>query len=327
LYDDGAMPRVAAIVMAAGKGTRMHSSIAKVLHPLCGRAMVAWSVAPALDVGAAPVAVVVGHQGEAVERACRDAWPHAPLRFARQEPQLGTGHAVQVALGALDDVPNDARVLILSGDVPLLGAATLRALLDAAGPAELAVVGMRPADPTGYGRLVRCAAGLARIVEHRDAGDAERAIAEVNAGIYLATCGLLREVLGTLSNANAQGEYYLPDVVPRAAGRGAVPVLLAGAEEVGGVNDRAQLAAAAATLRRRLNDALMKGGVSMEDPACTYVDASARVGRDVTIGAGAHLVGRTVVGDGAVVGAGSWVEDVVVDAGERVPPLARRTGG
>lgn len=233
--------RLSAVVLAAGKGTRMRSDLPKVLHPLAGEPLAARALRAAYEAGADDIVVVVGHGAAAVEAALRPHFPRA--RYALQEPQLGTGHAVQCALPAL--AGREGPALILSGDVPLLRPDTLRALAlaSARSGARLALATFRPADPTGYGRIVRDGAGQVRaIVEHRDATAEQRAIAECNAGVYCADLELLRAELPRLGRANAQAEIYLTDLIGAAAPRG-VTALPVDEAEVAGVNTPEQLLA------------------------------------------------------------------------------------
>ncbi len=235
-----------AVVLAAGKGTRMGSDLPKVLHPLLGEPLVVHAIRAARAAGAARVVVVVGH-GAALVRGALAPFPG--LEFALQAEQKGTGHAVQQALPALADHAGD--VLILSGDVPRLRAATLERLAGACAgsPGRLALATFVPADARGYGRIVRDAAGrVAAIVEERDASAEQRAIRECNAGVYCAGVALLRNELPTLGAANAQGEIYLTDLVARAAGQG-VAALEVPEAEVAGVNTPEQLAALEAAAR------------------------------------------------------------------------------
>lgn len=239
-----------AVVLAAGKGTRMRSDLPKVLHLLAGEPLVAHVIRSARAAGVAGIVVVVGHGGEQVEAALRPRF--SDLCFVVQPRQLGTGHAVQCALPALAD--HQGPVLILSGDVPLLRPATLRALVDgcAGSGAGLALATFQPPDPHGYGRIVRDDAGrIATIVEERDADPATRAIRECNAGVYCADAELLRRELPSLGRNNAAGEIYLTDLVARAAPRG-VRTILVPPDEVAGVNTPEQLAAAQALYDARL---------------------------------------------------------------------------
>ncbi len=243
------MNELVAVVLAAGKGTRMGSDLPKVLHAFHGEPLVVHPIRAARAAGAGRVVVVVGHGAAEVEAALADQPDHAELRFGLQAEQRGTGHAVLCALPALADHEGD--VLILSGDVPRLRAATLRRLAEAcaASPGGLALATFMPADPTGYGRIIRTTRDgrdeVAAIVEERDASAEQRAIGECNAGVYCATAALLRRELPRLGSANAQGEIYLTDLVAVAAGQG-VTALLVPADEVAGVNTREQLAALAA---------------------------------------------------------------------------------
>lgn len=241
--------RPIAVVLAAGKGTRMRSDLPKVLHLLAGEPLVAHVIRTAREAGAGGVVVVVGHRAELVRAALEPRFDG--VRFAVQPEMRGTGDAVRCALPELAD--HDGPVLILSGDVPLLRPATIAALVQrcADSGAGLALATFQPADPTGYGRIVRDAAGRVRaIVEERDAGPAERAIGECNAGVYCADASLLRDRLPQLGSANAQGEIYLTDLVALAADRG-VAALPVPAEEVAGVNTVEQLAALEASLAAR----------------------------------------------------------------------------
>lgn len=229
-----------AVILAAGKGTRMGSDLPKVLHRFLGEPLVVHPIRAARAAGAEAVVVIVGHGAAEVEAALAD---QPDLRFALQSEQRGTGHAVQCALPALAD--HDGSVLILSGDVPRLRPATLHTLAAAAAASRggLALATFTPPDPTGYGRIVRDGAGeVVAIVEERDASPAQRAIGECNAGVYCAAASLLRRELPRLGSANAQGEIYLTDLVAVAAGQGGVGAVLVPADEVAGVNTLAQLA-------------------------------------------------------------------------------------
>ena len=244
---------VAAIVMAAGQGTRMKSGKAKVLHAVCEEPMVSYPVRLAQALGAAPVVLVVGHQAEAVEAEVTRRFPDG-VAFALQAEQKGTGHAVMMGLGALPDF--EGRIFILSGDVPLLTRGTLERLAASVGDADpLALVSFLLDDPTGYGRLIRDGEGrLARIVEHKDASEAERAVQEVNAGIYYVDAAFLRSALARLGNDNAQGEYYLTDIVGIALGDGhTVRSVLADPQEQTNLVDDAAHADALEDLRARLD--------------------------------------------------------------------------
>ena len=312
-------PTTAAVVLAAGKGTRFRSDLAKVLHPAAGRTVLGWVLRALVPLDLDRVVVVVGHQGTAVGEEARAQASAAGLPepvVVEQTEQRGTGHAVRVAMeaGALDGCD---RVVVLPGDVPLLRAEPLRALLEAAtGPLSLLVATLD--DPTGYGRVVRAPfGGVARIVEERDADAETRALREVNAGIYAFDRRRLAEVLPQLHTDNAQGEEYLTDTVALLAGEGAVAVAV-DAVDVAGVNDRLQLSDAATALRRRILDDLTRSGVSVVDPATTYVGADVVVEPDATLLPGTHLEGATRVARGATIGPDSRLVDALVESGATV---------
>jgi bifunctional UDP-N-acetylglucosamine pyrophosphorylase/glucosamine-1-phosphate N-acetyltransferase len=318
---------VAAVVLAAGKGTRMKSSIPKVLHPACGKPLLAWPIDAVITAGAAPVVVVVGHGKDLVEAELAGRYPEgggAALRAAIQSEQKGTGHAAQIALTALERF--QGTVLIVYGDCPLLTAASLTSLVElrARMGSPVALWTTRVADPTGYGRVMRDKDGLLeKIVEQKDASPAERAINEVNPGVYAVDAAFLRTALAKLKGDNAQGELYLTDIVAiaRAEGR-AVPTLEVPSEETLGVNDRVQLAAAARVLRARVVTRAMIEGVSFVDPTTAYVDASVRFGIDVLIGPNVTLAGTTSIGEGAHISAGAVLIDTLVEAGAVVHPYS-----
>lgn len=250
------MADLVAIVLAAGKGTRMGSDLAKVLHPLGGEPLVAYPVRAARAVGAAPVVVVVGWQADRVREAVVASLSGDPhVRFAEQLRQDGTGHAV---LCALPQLPADAGIaLVLSGDVPLLSAATMKRLVESAAATRsgLCVATFQPPDPTGYGRIVRDGRGrVVAIREQRDASEAERAIAECNAGTYAVAVKRLREELPAIGRDNEQGEIYLTDIVARCTAHGEVATVSIDPIEAAGVNTPAQLAALEAALERRVPD-------------------------------------------------------------------------
>jgi len=303
------------VILAAGQGKRMKSALPKVLHAIAGRPMLSHVLDTARSVGAdaglvRPI-VVVGHGGDAVRAAYVGA---DDLVFVTQATQLGTGHAVQQAVPHL----NDARpTLVLYGDVPLTTAATLRRLVAAAGNG-VALLTVRLADPSGYGRIVRDAGGsVVRIVEEKDATAAERAIDEINTGILVAPTAQLKTWLAALSNHNAQGEYYLTDVIAQAVAVG-VPVsavVLADPDEALGVNSPAQLAEVERIAQRRTAAALMESGVRLADPARIDVRGSVEAGADVFIDVGCVFEGRVVLGDGVRIGPHNLLRDCTIGAG------------
>ncbi len=307
-------PQVAAIVLAAGKGTRFRSDLAKVLHRAAGRSLVGHVLESLRPLGLGQVIVVVGHQRDQVAAEVAAVGVPGTVTVV-QDDQRGTGHAVQVALPALaDDIE---RVLVLPGDTPLLRSSTLEALDDAATGRAAAMLTALLDDPSGYGRVLRDDDGsVRRIVEHRDASADERATREINAGMYLVDRGLLEDALGRIDDANDQGELYLTDVVQILTDDGQqVAAVVADEQDVAGVNDRWQLADAAAVLRQRhLRHLAAEVGVTVDDPATTSVDVTVTVGRDARLLPGTLLEGTTVVGERAIVGPNSHLTDTVVGA-------------
>ena len=285
------------VILAAGEGKRMKSARPKVLQPVCGVPMLARVIATARELGAAAIHVVYGHGGDQV----RAAFAHdGQLHWAEQAQQLGTGHAV---MQAMPGIPDDARVLVLYGDVPLTRASTLRALAHAHG--ALAVLAAEFTAPTGYGRVLRDAHGqVAAIVEEKDATPAQRAVREINTGMIAADAAPLRRWLATLGTANAQGEYYLTDVFAKAAGEGlaAQVVLCADESEALGANDAVQLADLSLRLNARRVRELLLGGVRMADPASVQVRADVSHGRDVEFDLNLVLEGFVALGDEVQIG-------------------------
>lgn len=314
------------VVMAAGKGTRMKSRLPKVLHRLAGRALLQHVVDTAVGLNARRVVVITGHGAAEVEAGV--VHPHGGLlQFVRQEPQLGTGHAVQQAVPAL---PDDGIVVVLSGDVPLTEAATLRELIAACGGNSLALLTIAFDDPTGYGRIVRDASGAVRaIVEHKDASEAQRQIQEVYSGIMAVPAKLLKPWLGQLDNRNAQGEYYLTDVVKLAAAQG-VPVVghrIGDALQVAGVNSPVQLAELERAHQLRLARRLMEQGVRLADPARFDVRGQLRCGQDVEIDVGCIFSGEVEVGEGARIGAHCIISNASIGPGAVIHPYTHIEGG
>jgi bifunctional UDP-N-acetylglucosamine pyrophosphorylase/glucosamine-1-phosphate N-acetyltransferase len=314
------------LIMAAGLGTRMKSDRAKVLHEVAGRTLIAWAVETARTAGAGRVVAILGHQHDKVKASLDARYGAGAIDVALQLEQKGTGHAVQCALPALEREPDDRIVVILTGDAPLLDPARVAELAGACErtPAGLALLSTVPPRPMPYGRLVRDGAGkLLKIVEHVDATPAEREILDTNAGFYAVRLGHLRRDLATLRADNAKGELYLTDLVARAAERGGATAIDAPFDEVSGINDRVDLAAVDAAARRRINARWMREGVTFVDPAATYVDADVGpLGRDVWLGPNVSLRGKTQVGDGATIDAGSVVTDATIAAGAHLKPYS-----
>ncbi len=314
------MANAAAVVLCAGKGTRMKSAQPKVLHPLLGRPLCAWPFAAAAEAGARPVVAVLGPNADEVKAALRTQFASIETRFAVQPQPLGTADAVRAAADQLRDI--DGPLLILYGDTPLLTPSTLRRLLEAQAAASgpLALLSATAPDPHGYGRLVRQAGRVVRVVEERDASEAERRLDEVNAGVYAVNSHFLWKSLAGLRPSNAQGEYYLTDLVALAAAEGGVAVVQADFQETAGVNDRVDLAACAQVLRRRINQAHMRAGVTLEDPDSTSIEATVELAEDVWVDAGTSLRGRTRVGRGSRVGQGCVLLDAEVAEAVEVRP-------
>ena len=316
---------LAAVVLCAGKGTRMKSERAKVLHPVLGQPLAAWPVGRALALGCSPVVAVVGHQGDQVRAALEARFPGLPLRFATQVEQRGTADAVRAALDALDGVTGP--VLVLYGDTPLLRESTLRALVETyrRGSAPLALVSTIAPDPDGYGRVLRVSGRITGIVEEKDCTADQRAIREVNAGVYAIDAAFLREGLAQLRPANAQGEYYLTDLVAMAAQRGEVGSVTAELQDTAGVNDRADLAGCARVLRDRINVEHMRAGVTIQDPATVTIEPEVTIGPDTTIEPNVSLRGKTRIGAGVTLGQGTVFVSTEVGDGTTVLPYSVAT--
>lgn len=312
----------AAIVLAAGKGTRMKSGLAKVLHEANGLPLVSYPIKRALELRCDPVVVVVGHQGAEVRKKLEELFPGAPLKFVVQTEQKGTAHAVLCGKRAL--AGHKGRVLILYGDVPLLTKATLSTLIKAGAKSQAAFLSMVPADPTGYGRVVRDESGnVASIVEHKDATAAQRKIGECNAGLYDCDATFLWKALKNVGSENAQGEFYLTDLVAAAAASGQPAIAVeAPVEEVSGVNDKVELAEASRLLRRRLVEQHMRDGAIVLDPAAVWIDEGVQIGADAVIEPNVRLAGKTRIGAGATIGHGSVLVDSQVGEGTVIKPYS-----
>ncbi|KAB7624208.1 bifunctional UDP-N-acetylglucosamine diphosphorylase/glucosamine-1-phosphate N-acetyltransferase GlmU [Alkalilimnicola sp. S0819] len=330
--------KLSVVILAAGRGTRMRSDLPKVAHRLAGRPMLAHVVETAERLKPAAIHVVYGHGGERVRAALRGA----PVSWVEQARQLGTGHAVNQALPA---IPDDHRVLVLYGDVPLVSAETLARLVEP-NPQGVNLLTVTLDDPHGYGRIVRDDRGVQRIVEQKDASPRELAIKECNTGLLVAPAEPLRRWLGSLSNDNAQGEYYLTDIIERAVGEGLCveAVSAADADEVQGCNDRVQLARLERAYQRRAAQRLMREGVALADPArfdlrgtlstgrdcyldvgCVF-EGTVRLGHNVEIGP--HCVIRNAdIGDGCRIESHSVIDGARLAAECRIGPYARLRPG
>jgi len=301
------------VILAAGQGKRMHSNLPKVLHPVAGKALAQHVIDTARTLAPEKLIVVYGHGGDVVKATLA-----APdLAWAEQAQQLGTGHAVAQALPELGTA---AQTLVLYGDVPLTTSATLKRLLQA-GKDSLAILTVDLADPSGYGRIVRDAGGkVQRIVEQKDATDAEKTIREINTGIMVMPTARLADWLGKLKNDNAQGEYYLTDIVALAVAEG-LPVRTAQPEgewEVLGVNSKVQLAELERQHQRNIADQLLVAGVRLADPARIDIRGELTHGRDVAIDVGCVFEGKVELGDAVEVGPYCVMKNVKVGAGTRI---------
>jgi bifunctional UDP-N-acetylglucosamine pyrophosphorylase / glucosamine-1-phosphate N-acetyltransferase len=317
-------PVAAVVVLAAGEGKRMKSSRSKLLHEIAGHSLVSYSIRTATSLEPERVVVVVGHGRDQVEAHLAEIAPHVII--AVQEEQLGTGHAVQVALSELPDLSGE--VVVTYGDVPLLSPETLAELVVShrTNGSAVTVLTANMADPSGYGRIIRDADDLvSRVVEHGDAGPEELSITEINSGIYVFDAETLRSALAGLRSDNAQGELYLTDVVEvaRRAGKAVRAHVISDLWQTEGVNDRVQLAAMGAELNRRILVDWMRAGVTVVDPATTWVHSSVDLAPDVTLLPGTFLEGATSVGAGATIGPDTTLMDVEV--GERA--VVTRTHG
>ena len=337
----------AAVILCAGQGTRMRSDIAKVLHEIWGQPMALWPIKAAIQGGAEQVIAVVGHQAERVESTLKKHIPE--LAFALQAEQNGTGHAVQQAMPSLQNI--EGTVLVVCGDTPCLTGSALKQLCEAREEtnAPLALATAVVPDPTGYGRIVRDMLGrMRRIVEQKDATPDEREIDEINTGVYAFDAAFLRENLHRLEASNSQNEYYLTDLIELAfenlGDEESLPTLQIPFEEAMGVNNRLQLAEAAQLLRAQILHYWMQNGVTMIDPATTYIDASVDIGHDVILGANVALRGCTKIAphvkvetgcvvfnsrldSGAVLHPYTLCEEAIVGADANVGPFARLRPG
>ena len=306
------------VILAAGQGKRMRSVLPKVLQPIAGKPMLGHVLDAARALDAQRICVVYGHGGEVV----RERLDAPDLAWARQEPQLGTGHAVQQALPHLVD---GDMALVLYGDVPLIGVPTLRRLAEAAGTGRMALLTVEFDDPTGYGRILRDDAGrVTRIVEEKDATEAQRQVREVNTGILVAPVERLRDWLGRIGNDNAQGEYYLTDIIGLAVAEGVevVTVQPDAVAETLGVNSKPQLAELERIHQGNIARRLMDEGVTLIDPARIDVRGELVCGRDVEIDVNCVFEGRVELADGVRIGANCVVRDARIGAGTRVTPFS-----
>jgi bifunctional UDP-N-acetylglucosamine pyrophosphorylase/glucosamine-1-phosphate N-acetyltransferase len=315
------------VILAAGMGKRMQSALPKVLHPLAGKPLLQHVIDTARELAPSKLCVIYGHGGAAVPEMVKlqNSSGQAPIDTALQEPQLGTGHAVMQAAPQLDD---NTPTLILYGDVPLTTAQSLRRLVEAAGSDKLAILTVEQANPFGLGRIVRENGAIVRIVEEKDATEAERAIREINSGIIVAPTRQMKQWLASLSNNNAQGEYYLTDIVAKAVADGvAVVSAQPSAEwEVAGVNSKVQLAELERRHQLNVAHALLEQGVTLMDPARIDIRGELICGRDVTIDVGCVFEGRVELADGVSVGAHNVIVNARIAAGAQIKPFCHIEG-
>ena len=311
------------VILAAGMGKRMQSALPKVLHPLAGKPLLRHVIDTARSLSPKKLCVIYGHGGAAVPEMVSALAQETGMTIdtALQQPQLGTGHAVMQAVPQLDDA--DA-TLVLYGDVPLTSVDSLRRLVEAAGSDKLGILTVEQANPFGLGRIVREDGKIVRIVEEKDASEAERAIREINSGIMAIPTRHLKKWLAALSNNNAQGEYYLTDIVAQAVADG-VPVVSAqpsGEWEVAGVNSKVQLAELERRHQLNIAHALLERGVTLMDPARIDVRGELICGRDVTIDVGCVFEGRVELADGVRIGAHCVLVDATVGVGANIKPFS-----
>jgi bifunctional UDP-N-acetylglucosamine pyrophosphorylase / glucosamine-1-phosphate N-acetyltransferase len=296
------------VILAAGKGMRMKSAMPKVLHRVGGLPMIEHVLAASAALAPLSTALVIGHEAELVKRAVLG---HPGVTFVVQQPQLGTAHALLMTAPVFRNARGT--LVLLSGDVPLLSAKTLKSLVDRheSSGAAATIVTAVVEQPQGYGRIVRVGGQIARIVEDRDATAAEREIGEINAGIYAFAIEGLFEALEGIATENAQGEHYLPDIVARykERGLGVETLTVTHADEIRGVNSRVELAAVSRIVRQTKNEMLMAAGVTLEDPATTYVDPHVEIGPDTIIHPGVSLEGHTTIGSGCEIHSGVRIVD------------------
>ena len=300
------------IILAAGDGTRMKSSQAKVLHSVAGRSLLGHVLAAVAHLNPAQIRVVVGANRAGVEAHIAEISPSATTIY--QEKRDGTGHATQLALAG--NTPRGT-VLVLAGDTPMLTGQSLAAFLDAhsAGKFAASVLTAEHPDPSGYGRIIRDANDeLLRIVEERDASEDEKFIFEINSGVYAFDGAKLADAIGQITDSNSQGELYLTDAIGilKNAGESIAAIMLEDFTEILGVNDRVQLAESAALLRDRINDHWMREGVTIIDPTTTWIDATATLAKDVTLHPGSAILGLTTIASGAVIGPRTTLTNCVV---------------
>lgn len=297
-----------AIVLAAGKGTRMKSVHAKAAHTLCGKPMISWVCDAVREAGYDKIYVVCGHRADEIQEILGES-----VTYVLQEKQLGTGHAVQVALEAIPDL-DEAEVLVTCGDTPLLRGETLQHLSQAHGDSAVTVLSTELETPFGYGRIIRKAGAVSAIVEEKDATEDQKKVREINVGTYVFRLAFLKKAISALDTNNAQGEFYLTDLIAAAyvEGLGTAAYIMTNADDSLGVNNRAQLAKATLLMQERINDYWMAQGVGMINPTMTFIDAQVQLSPDVLLEAPVALKGQTHIGEGTRIGMNSELRDAKV---------------
>ena len=308
------------LILAAGKGTRMKSDLPKVLHPICGQPMILFPLRAAKEAGSEKTVAVIGHGADAV----RDTLASHKIDFAVQEEQLGTGHAVIVCEDLLSG--NNLPVLILCGDAPLIRSSTIAGLLESHVSFEntVTVLTADMDDPRGYGRIVKDGEELLKIVEEKDASAEEKLISEINSGVYCVDGGFLFDALHKVDRGNVQQEYYLTDIIQisRDSGKKVGWSKISDGDEIMGINSRKELARANGIMRGRIVDSLMEGGVSIEDPDCTYVDFGVKIGRDSRLYPQVRLEGDTTIDENVIIEQGSIIRDSSIGDGTHIKPYS-----
>lgn len=306
------------IILAAGKGTRMKSDLPKVLHPVCGRPMINYPLIEAKKAGAKEIVAVIGHGAEAVRSSLKEK----EINFVVQEEQIGTGHAVMVCETTIED--KELPVVILCGDAPLIRSSTIAGLVKSheENKNSVTVLTADMDEPTGYGRIIKDGSEIRKIVEEKDASEAEKLISEVNSGIYCVDGKFLFEALKKVGSNNAQGEYYLTDIIGigRDSGLKVGWSKLTESDEIVGINSRKDLAEANRLMGQRILDSLMEGGVSILDPDNTYIDSGIEIGSDTIIHPQVSLIGSTLIGKGCTIEAGTQIRDSKIGDDSQIKP-------
>lgn len=307
------MENLKVVVLAAGQGTRMKSEVPKVLHRVFDKTMVDYVIEASYEAGASEVCVVVGHQSAMVKAVIKDKYDN--VSFAVQKEQLGTGHAVMQA----KDFIQSGNILVLCGDTPLIKGETIKAICDVheSQGNDATVVSMIADNPTGYGRIIRNGDAFSKIVEQKDANDEEKAVKEVNTGVYIFKAGALNKAFESLTNNNAQGEYYLTDTLEilLSAGKKIGGYAISDNDEIRGINDRVQLNEAEKIMQKRINEYHMRNGVTMRNPESVYIEDGVEIGNDTEICQNVTIKSGTKIGSDCVIGSGSMLDRAVIHDG------------